>query len=386
MVQNHPLHVLVFTDTFFETNGVGSFYRTILDWSQKMQDFIVTVICPVRHKIDKNSVRKGVIAIRPILPIRNPFYNHLTLGYFPQRKLDKIIDETVGRKVIHIATSGALGVAGAILARRRRIPVVGCYHTDMQKYARLYGKSLFGPPGVWLGAKFARICDGLAYGRCEALCAPSASAADTTKHFFKGRVELIPNPVDIEHFRPAPTRNGKFRDKYLTNGKILAIVVGRMAKEKNLDLICELLGHDERIDTVFVGDGPYAPKLVKRWGARLTGFLHGDELLDAYQQADVLVQLSTTETYGLALVEALSCGLPAVALRSPGLTENLPPDKGVDVLEQEELPTLGDRCVALVSDPDRHRKFSENARQFAFHCAADGVIPKWMDFHASVVR
>jgi len=386
MVQNHPLHVLVFTDTFLETNGVGSFYRTILDWSQKTQNFFVTVVCPVRHNIDKNSVRSGVIAIRPMLPIRNPFYNHLTLGYFPQRKLDKIVDEAVGRKVIHIATSGALGVAGAILARRRHLPVVGCYHTDMQKYARLYGKSFFGLPGQWLGAKFARVCDGLAYGRCEAMCAPSASAANTTKHFFNGRVELIPNPVDIGRFRPGSTRTGRFRKKYLKHGKVLAIVVGRMAKEKNLDLICKLLGHDERIDTVFVGDGPYAPKLVKRWGARMTGFLHGDELLEAYQQADVLVQLSTTETYGLALVEALSCGLPAVALRSPGLTENLPAGMGVDVLEQEELPSLGDRCVALVSDPDRYRKYSCNARQFALQCAADDVIPRWVDLHASVAR
>lgn len=386
MTQQGNLQVVVFTDTFFEINGVGSYYRTVLEWSRKTEGIDVTVVCPTRDDLGGYRADDGVIPVRPTFPFRNPVYNHLTLGYFPQSKLTKIVATIPGPKVIHIATSGALGVAAAILARRLKLPVVGCYHTDLQRYGRLYGRSLLGAPGEWLGGFIARCCDGLAYARCEALCTPSESAARTATEFFQGRAELIPNPVDVDWFRPGPSRNGPFRDKYLRGGQVLAAVVGRVAKEKNLDLICELLGRDTRIDTVFVGGGPYARALEKRWGARVTGFLRGAELLAAYQQADLLVQLSGTETFGLSLVEALACGLPAVVARSRGFVETIPPDSGVEILEPDELPSLAERCVALVSDEKRHKESSRRARQLVLQCASDTVLPKFKQFHETFAR
>jgi glycosyltransferase involved in cell wall biosynthesis len=386
MAQSRELQVVVFTDTFFETNGVGSYYRTVLDWCRHTDGIRVTVICPAGPDGKGGQVGDDVIAVRPTFPFRNPVYSHLTLGYFPQAKLCKIVNGISGPKVIHVATSGVLGVAGARVARRLGLPLVGCYHTDLQRYGRLYGQSLLGRPGAWLGGMITRVCDKLAYAQCEALSVPSASAAETTKSFFPGTAEVIPHPIDVNWFRPGPSRVGRFRDKYLTKGKILAAIVGRVAKEKNLDLICELLGKDERIDTVFVGDGPYAPTLIQKWGARVTGFLHGQELLEAYQQSDLFIQLSTTETFGLSLAEALSCGLPAVVVRSRGFVENLGRGNGVEILDHDELPTLGDRCVALIADRARYQESSRRARDVGLRCAADAVLPKFRAFHEAVAR
>ncbi len=386
MARRRSLQVVVFTDTFFETNGVGSYYRTVLEWSRRTDGIRVVVICPAGKDVKEGLVCDDVIAVRPTFPFRNPVYSHLTLGYFPQAKLCRILREIGRPKVIHIATSGALGVAGAMAAQRLKLPLVGCYHTDLQRYGRIYGKSLLGSPGEWLGGVITRFCDELAYARCEALCVPSPSAAETARSFFAGRAELIPNPVDVDRFRPGLSRTGRFRQKYLTNGNVLAAVVGRVAREKNLDLICELLGQDGRMDTVFVGDGPYAPTLAKRWGARVTGFLHGQELLEAYQQADVFVQLSVTETFGLSLVEALACGLPAVVARSRGFVESIPPDNGVEILECNELRTLADRCFTLVADRERHRENSRRARELVLQCATDIVLPKFMEFHEAFAR
>jgi len=386
MARNPKLQVVVFTDTFLETNGVGSYYRTVLDWCRRTDGIRVTIICPAKLGASGDDIRDDVIAIRPAFPFRNPVYSHLTLGYFPQGKLCKIVNGIDDPKVIHVATSGVLGVAGARVARRLKIPLVGCYHTDLQRYGRLYGQSILGRPGAWIGGMITRVCDRLAYAQCEAMSVPTASAAETTRSFFNGSAEVIPHPIDVNWFRPSPSRTGKFRDKYLTKGKTLVAVVGRIAKEKNLDLICELLGKDERIDTVFVGDGPYAAALVERWGARVTGFLHGQELLEAYQQSDLFVQLSMTETFGLSLAEALACGLPAVVARSRGFTENLGEGHGVEILEDHELGTLGDRCVALASDRRRYQESSRRARALGLRCAADAVLPKFREFHEAVVR
>lgn len=386
MEASDDLHLVVFTDTYFETNGIGSYYRTLLDWCRPIEGVRITVVCPKSHEVQVASNDDNVIQVPSLIDCRNPFYRDLRIGYFFQRPLRKIVKSLTGQKVVHIATAGPLGMAGARMARNLNLPVVGCYHTDLNHYASLYGKSVFGPPGAWLGAKVALWCDKLSYGRCDAICAPSRTAEKTVGAFFKGATKVIPNPVDVKRFRPAQSRSGRFRSNYCTNGRVLVIVVGRVAREKNLDLICELLGRDNRVQPVFVGDGPYAPALKKRWGAKVTGFLRGQELVEAYQQADVFVQLSVSETFGLSFVEALACGLPALVLRSQGLAGSMTPESGVEVLEREDLPTLADRCVSLVLDGERYCERSRRVREFALQLGPDVVLPEFIEFHRACAR
>jgi len=386
MAGQDKLHVVVFTDTFFETNGVGSYYRTLLNWCRGRQDFQVTVICPARDDLEAAQATDDVIPVRSLVDWKNPFYRDLTIGYFYQPMLRRIVRELAGSKVVHVATSGPLGVGGAVLARRMGLPLVGCYHTDLNHYARLYGQSVLGRPGAWVGAKVAAVCDKLAYGRCEAISAPTESAARAVRSFYDGPTAVIPNPVDVDWFHPGTSRQGRFRDRYGRGPRVLAAVVGRVAKEKNLDLVCELLGSDRRLAPVFVGDGPYAPTLRRRWGAEVTGFLHGQDLREAYQQSDLFVSLSESETYGLTLAEALACGLPAMVLRSQGLADSIPKGAGVDVLEKEDLPTLADRCVALVSDRVLHAECSRRVRDYVLHLGADIVVPKFVGFHGAHAR
>ena len=135
-----------------------------------------------------------------------------------------------------------------------------------------------------------------------------------------------------------------------------------------------------------MGDGPYAEALTRRWNATVTGFLQGEDLLAAYQQADVFIQLSVTETFGLSLVEALASGLPAVVLRAGGFIDSIPPGRGVDIFEEDELPGLGDHCVALVSDRDRHRESARKACAFVQQLGADAILPKFFELHRRFVR
>ncbi len=386
MGQNGAIHVLVFTDTFLETSGVGTYYRTLIDMCRERKDVRITVICPDPAAADDFAPTDEVITVKPWLRCRFPFYRDVTVGYYPESNLRRLMRAIPGAKIAHIASPGPLGMAGARAARKEGIPIVGCYHTDMRMRGRVYGRAALGPPGQWLGEKFARYCDVLAYRHCAGLYAPSPAASSMAKGLVTGETQTIANPVDIRRFHPGDTREGWFRERYRKDGRVLVSVVGRVTKEKSVERICELIAHDERISLVFVGDGPDSPAFKRRWGVEVTGFLQGRELLDAYQQSDVYVQISTSETFGLCLAEALACGLPGVVLRAPGLAENLPPDSGVDVLEPDELDTLGDRVVALGTDPARHREYARLAREFAGACASDGMIDKWTEFHRAFAR
>jgi len=380
------LHLIVFSDTFFEINGVRTFYRTLLDWCRRTNYARVTVICPEPSHLNGHQVPENVIPIRPLGRFREPLYNSFTLGHYPISMLRDLFNSLDGTKVIHVATSGPLGYAGSVLARRQRIPCVGCYNTDLPRYGGANGRKLFGRPGQWMGTKIMHWFDKFGYRYCDAMCVPSASAAQSAGMVFSGPIRVIPYPLDVDRFRPAPARTGSFRDRYGRNGAPLVAVIGRLGPEKNLDLVCRHMARDERINLVFVGDGAYAPVLRNRWNVTVTGFLHGQDLLEAYQQADVFVQLSVTETFGLCLAEALACGLPSFVLKSPGLAATLPPGEGIEVLEERELPTLTDRCVKLVADGKRHEEASRRARELVMPYSPDVVLPKFLDFHRSFAR
>ncbi|MCO6438320.1 MAG: glycosyltransferase [Phycisphaerae bacterium] len=381
MARLNEFHIVVFTDTFFETNGVASYYRMLLDWSRSTPGVRVTIVCPKRHDLEGAEYGHDVIPIQGSVQFRNPFYKDLVLGYFSGPAVRKILQNLSGPKVVHIATSGAVGVTGATVARKMGLPVVGYYHTDLPHYGKLYGESLAGRLGGWIGLQVALTCERLAFAKCDMMCVPSETAGKTARMFFEGPIRVIPNPVPVRRFQPAASRQGSFRQKYAADGRVLAVVVGRIAKEKNLDLICELLIRDPRIALVFVGDGPYAATLRQRWGATITGFLRGQALLDAFQQADALVQLSESETFGLALVEAMASGLPAFVLRSQGFVANLEGECGVDVLERGDLPELADRCVALVRDAERHARAGEQARQFVQSISSEVIFPRLSAYH-----
>ncbi|MEK6674545.1 MAG: glycosyltransferase [Planctomycetota bacterium] len=382
MQKTIDFRIVVITDTFFEVNGIGSYYRTLLDWCRRTRGGNYTIVCPRRDDLAQGDVADDVIPIDPAIPVPNWLYKDLPLGIYSTSAVCKVLKSIPGPKVIHVATSGMLGAAGARAARRLRLPLVGFFHTDL-RILRIYGRRLFSTFGEWAGSRVAYWADRLAYNRCQAVLAPSPTARDSVRKFYSGPVSMLPYPLNVDRFRPASTRTGGFRDRYGRDGTVLVAAIGRVAQEKNLDLICKYLDSDPRISLVIVGDGPYSDALRKRWNVRITGFLSGQDLVDAYQQADIFVQLSLIETFGFCVAEALACGLPSVVLRSTGLSATLPPESGVELLHESEIPELADRCVGFARDPKRHQEAAVRAREFALRYSPDVLIPQFIDFHRS---
>jgi glycosyltransferase involved in cell wall biosynthesis len=94
------------------------------------------------------------------------------------------------------------------------------------------------------------------------------------------------------------------------------LTVGRVAVEKNIEAFLSL---DLPGTKVVVGDGPMRAELMQRFpDAVFLGERHRDELAAIYSAADVFVFPSRTDTFGLVLLEALSCGVPVAAYPVPG--------------------------------------------------------------------
>ena len=117
-----------------------------------------------------------------------------------------------------------------------------------------------------------------------------------------------------------------------------------------------------------VGDGPARRDLEEEFAgtpAVFMGVLQGDELATAFASADAFVFPSTTETLGMAMIEALASGLPVLAART-GATGEVVTDGETGLLYD---PTSEASLIAavekLVSDDGLRGRLGENARAAA---------------------
>ncbi|BBY27094.1 glycosyltransferase [Mycolicibacterium sediminis] len=191
----------------------------------------------------------------------------------------------------------------------------------------------------------------------------------------------VPLGVDLEMFHPG-RRSASMRRRWAQPGQTLLVHCGRLSVEKSPErsvaAVAELhhAGRDVRL--VIVGDGPLRARL-QRQAARLpvdfTGFI-GDRVTVAaiLASADVALAPGPHETFGLAALEALACGTPAVVSRTSALREILTTDSG---LSTDNDPVAVAAAVdAIVSRPERQRRRDarDRAEQFTWPRSADGML------------
>ncbi len=168
----------------------------------------------------------------------------------------------------------------------------------------------------------------------------------------------------------APTLDGPLG---LAADDRVLLYVGRLDREKNLEFLLDAIARVRvpRVRLLLVGRGTQAAALRRAAGARgladrveLRGGSPPDGLPAYYRAADAFVFASTTETQGLAVLEAMACGLPVVAVRATGIEEVVA--EGVSGLLVPEEPDVFAAAVSQVLvDRDLAAKLATGARDAA---------------------
>jgi glycosyltransferase involved in cell wall biosynthesis len=212
------------------------------------------------------------------------------------------------------------GLGAVYYAWRERLPLVASFHTNVPAYARHYGLKALEPVLWWY---FRTL-----HNRADINLATSRAMLDElSRHGFE-RLDLWDRGVDVELFsdkRRSARMRARLAGEDGFNGHIL-LYVGRLAAEKGIERLRPCLDLRPDIRLAIVGDGPHRAQLERVFaGTRtvFTGYLHGEELAEAYASADGFVFPSTTETLGLVLFEAMASGLPVMAADSPPTREVL---------------------------------------------------------------
>jgi glycosyltransferase involved in cell wall biosynthesis len=153
-----------------------------------------------------------------------------------------------------------------------------------------------------------------------------------------------------------------FKDRHVSHKPVL-LSVGRISAEKNLDVFCRL--DYNKYQLVCVGDGPDLPRLKRLYPwVTFLGQLKGLQLAAQYQEADVFVFPSVTDTFGLVMIESMSTGTPVAAFPAQGPVDVI--EQGVTGWIDPDLETAIAQCLSLP-----RQKVYEGSKKWSWESTAD---------------
>ncbi|MBW7455631.1 glycosyltransferase, partial [Paenibacillus sepulcri] len=199
------------------------------------------------------------------------------------------------------------------------------------------------------------------------LCTSQSVLDELTAKGFRS-VQLWKRGVSSDEFGP-DHRNHDMRD-LLSNGqpgKTILLYVGRLAAEKEIERIREVLESSPRYCLALVGDGPHRASLEAYFqgtNTTFTGFMHGEQLSQAYASSDMFIFPSTTETLGLVILEAMASGLPVIAGISGPTCEQIE-DGVTGLLYDTGRPGGLTEAVSRAADPELRERISGSASNAA---------------------
>jgi len=160
-------------------------------------------------------------------------------------------------------------------------------------------------------------------------------------------------------------------------GAHTVLAAGRLVKEKGFDLLAEAwskVKNKKDFKLVIAGEGPERKNLP-------SGFLAGaqKDIGALYKYADIFVLSSRTEAFPLALCEAMSYGLPAIAFNVTGADIIVRDKKDGFLIERENTDSFAAALQILIDDDAKRKEMSASALEVKERFSLDKYINAWED-------
>ena len=298
--------------------------------------------------------------------------------------------------IIHIHTPGPIGMAGMRVGKKLKIPLVYTYHTRVERYAQYY---LHLP--AWLEKGTLAVISKRFYNKHNFVIAPSQGIKNEIQKYVKVPIEVIPTGVDVKANQSKAEKINvqEILDKYnLKSTDDLFITASRIGKEKNIgfiiDAFCKIKEKCPRAKFLIAGGGPEKETFVKyvktlKYADDIIflGFLHQEELFALYKVAKVFLFSSLTETQGMVILEAMTMGLPVVALNAIGVEDLMTGNVG-GFMTENDLDIFTNRALELVNNSvlwqEKKQQALIQAENFSIEKMGDKVISIYHELSSKV--
>ena len=346
-----------FTDTLDDVNGVST---TI----QRMSAALTERGHLVEVMVSRREVSVPGIPLKNFPPIGEfelPEYELQKLSFPPLLQIIDYLQRERFTEVI-ISTPGPVGLAALCAAKVLGLPTSGIYHTDFPEYVRILTEdglmeSLTWNFMHWFYAQLDRVyVNSEHYRQCW-----------IDRGIPAEKLHILPRGLDTGLFHPDKMDPQFWRKRGLGEGEVGVLYVGRVSREKNLDLLAAAL---RRLSTagipirpLIVGDGPYLGMMKELLPEGIyTGSLHGEELATAFASADFFAFPSTTDTFGNVVIEAQASGLPVIVSDVGGPKDLV--EEGVDgrITKGLDLDELTSVLKLLAGDAGLRDRMGRAAR------------------------
>ncbi len=358
------MKIAVITDTYYTINGVSRTYQEMVRYCQAKKIRLDIFTLGKR----KNTKKKGTVNIFQFaasLPLKYYF----DLPPFDLKIIPPGFKEKLNKTkydIIHLATPGSLGIAARMISAENSIPKIGCFHTLLAEYVFNWTEKglkkipldlenlqipKFSQDITWIMLKWF-------YAKTDLILAPSKVIADKIKILNKP-IKIFSRGVDTEIFNP------KYRNKKIENEKPTGLYVGRLSLEKNLDLLAEIFKNRNDCNLWLAGDGPYKKSLEKKIPrAKFLKYVTGKKLAEIYANADFFIFPSATDTFGNAVLEAQSSGLPCIVTNIGGPKE-LIKNKKTGLISKPTKKDFEEALNYFIKNGTKRKKMGQKARTFA---------------------
>jgi len=393
------MRIGLFTDSYHpSTNGITVVVDIMRDNLQKL-GHEVYIVAPAGGLRWWKSHEKNVIRFAGIKGLF--FDEFLTSVFFPNKQYKRI--NALKLDAIVIFTPAQIGLLGAYCALTDNKVLISQYSTDLVEYVErypavmpgvvaLYGAMPFalrsrpreviditkelarrGGPRSWKSHSIQRTLTFL-HNRCDAVVSVSPKVTETLRSWgtltpvYTISTGVDKGSVDQKHVRALQKKYG------LTDSDKVLLSLGRVAKEKNIDLIIDampkVLKNEPTTKLLIVGDFSYRAELERKVADMgledsviFTGRVPMAQRWDMYALADVFCFPSLTDTQALVVNEAGLMGLPIVWC-DEGVNEILKSNHtGIKCDDTANSYAAG--ILTLLGDADLRKKYGHNAKKLA---------------------
>ena len=291
--------------------------------------------------------------------------------------------------IIHTQLFFGAGFEALFRSKINRVPIVGTNHTAISEFVNR----------VRINSKFIEQTSldyaSWYYNRCDFVTAPSRSVFKEMLAFgFKKPRQVISNPVDLDVFQTVGDK-AAFKRKFKLSDKTI-VYAGRLAPEKNIEVVIKAAAIAKKrisgLNLAIAGSGQAEnelKRLAKELGleneVKFFGTISQADLAKLYKAAEVFAIASTSETQSLVLMQALACGLPAVAVNSRALPEYVNEKNGFVVRAGDE-EAMAEKFILLLENGGEREKLSRGATESVQQFSAPNIAKEWEKLYRQVIN
>jgi N-acetyl-alpha-D-glucosaminyl L-malate synthase BshA len=206
-------------------------------------------------------------------------------------------------------------------------------------------------------------------------------------------VEVIPNFVNCDVFRPVDGKGR--REEFAPHGEKILVHLSNFRPVKRVPDVVEIFAlvlKEIPAKLLMIGDGP--DRTVAEWmvrenkiGSDVIFLGKQNQVQDLLCCADVLLLPSDIESFGLAALEGMACGVPAICSRVGGVPEVIRDGVEGFLVEPHNVQVMAARALEILTNPERQAEMSKAARDRALRqFCSKSIIPLYEDHYRRVLK